>query len=58
MLPQPFLAPVVTTISWKVADICNCQVSTWQRRFLEDLFKTVFALRGRVNFTKSGLLQL
>jgi len=51
MLPQPLLAPVVTTIFRKMADIYNCQVGAWQRRFLRELFKAVFSLRGRINFT-------
>ena len=51
MLPQPLLAPVVSTIFRKMADIYNCRVGTWQRRFLRELFQAVFALRGRVNFT-------
>lgn len=51
MLPQPLLAPVVSTIFRKMADIYNCRVGFWQRQFLEELFRTVFALRGRVNFT-------
>ena len=34
-----------------MADIYNCRVGFWQRQFLEELFRTVFALRGRVNFT-------
>ena len=54
MLPQPLLAPVVSTIFRKMADIYNYQVGAWQRRFLEELFKTVFSLRGRVNFTNLG----
>ena len=51
MLPQPLLAPVVSTIFRKMADIYNCQVGFWQRRFLEELFRAVFSLRGRANFT-------
>ena len=35
----------------KMADIYNCQVGFWQRRFMGELFKTVFSLRGRINFT-------
>ncbi|MCS3937061.1 hypothetical protein GGP80_003069 [Salinibacter ruber] len=34
-----------------MADIYNCQVGFWQRQFLGELFKAVFSLRGRVNFT-------
>jgi hypothetical protein len=34
-----------------MTDIYNCRVGFWQRRFLHELFKAVFALRGRVNFT-------
>ena len=51
MLPQPLLAPVVSTIFRKMADIYNCQIGIWQRRFLQELLQSVFALRGRVNFT-------
>ena len=51
MLPQPLLAPVVSTIFRKMADIYNCRVGFWQRQFLRELFQAVFALRGRVNFT-------
>ena len=38
----------------KRADIYNCQVGIWQRQFLRELFKVVFSLRGRVNFTGAG----
>jgi len=34
-----------------MTDIYNCQVGTWQRRFLRELFKAVLSLRGRINFT-------
>lgn len=51
MLPQSLLAPVVSTIFRKMADIYNCQVGFWQRQFLQKLLRAVFALRGRVNFT-------
>lgn len=51
MLPQPLLAPVVPTIFRKMADIYNYQVGFWQRQFLQELFRTVVSLRGRVNFT-------
>ena len=51
MLPQPLLAPVVSTIFRKMVDIYNCQVGAWQRQFLRELFKAVLSLRGRVNFT-------
>jgi hypothetical protein len=51
MLPQPLFAPVVSTIFRKMADIYNCQVGFWQRQFLQELLRAVFALRGRVNFT-------
>jgi hypothetical protein len=51
MLPQPLLAPVVSTIFRKMADIYNYQVGFWQRRFLQELFRAVFSLRGRLNFT-------
>ena len=42
---------MVSTIFRKMADIYNCQVGFWQRQFLGELFKAVFSLRGRVNFT-------
>ena len=51
MLPQPLLAPVVSTIFRKMADIYNYRVDAWQRRFMGELFKAVFSVRGRVNFT-------
>ena len=51
MLPQPLLAPVVPTIFRKMADIYNYRVDAWQRRFMGELFKAVFSLRGRANFT-------
>ena len=51
MLPQPLLAPVVSTIFRKMADIYNYRVDAWQRRFMGELFKAVFSLRGRANFT-------
>jgi len=34
-----------------MANIHNCRIDAWQRRFLQELFQAVFALRGRVNFT-------
>jgi hypothetical protein len=34
-----------------MADIYNCRVGAWQRRFLLELFKAVLSLRGRINFT-------
>jgi hypothetical protein len=34
-----------------MADIYNYQVGFWQRQFLQELFRTVVSLRGRVNFT-------
>ena len=51
MLPQPLLAPVVSVIFRKMADIYNCPVGFWQRQFLHELFRAVFALRSRLNFT-------
>ena len=51
MLPQPLFAPVVSTIFRKMTDIYNCNIGSWQRRFLQQLFEAVCALRGRVNFT-------
>jgi len=51
MLPQPLLTPVVSTIFRKMADIYNYRVDAWQRRFIGELFKAVFSVRGRANFT-------
>jgi len=51
MLPQPLFAPVVSTVFRKMADIYDCQVDVWQRRFLRELHEAVFSLRGRVSFT-------
>jgi hypothetical protein len=31
--------------------IPDCQVGTWQRKFLSGLFRVLFAMRGWVNFT-------
>ena len=42
---------MVSTIFRKMADIYNCRVGAWQRRFLLELFKAVLSLRGRINFT-------
>ncbi|MCS3634863.1 hypothetical protein GGP57_002196 [Salinibacter ruber] len=42
---------MVSTIFRKMADIYNYQVGFWQRQFLQELFRAVFSLRGRVNFT-------
>ena len=51
MLPQPLFASVVSVIFRKMADIYNCQVGAWQRRFLRELFRVVLSLRGRATFT-------
>lgn len=51
MLPHTLLTPALTCIFAKMAAIHNCTISVWQRSFLTELFQTVFALRGRVNFT-------
>ncbi|NBC19034.1 MAG: hypothetical protein GVY18_17165, partial [Bacteroidetes bacterium] len=51
MLPQPLIAPALTSIFAKMATIYNCSVGSWQRAFMLELFRTVIALRGRVNFT-------
>jgi hypothetical protein len=51
MLPQPLLTPVVTTIFRKMAETYNRQVGFWQRQFLQELFRALLALRGRINFT-------
>ena len=50
MLPQLFFTPVVSTVFRKLDDIYNC-VGFWRRQFLHKLFRAVFALRDRVNFT-------
>lgn len=51
MLPQPLLAPALTYIFAKMTTIHNCTIDAWQRPFLQELFRVLFALRGRVNFT-------
>jgi hypothetical protein len=57
MLPQPLFTPVITTIFEKMSTICNCAVGAWQRRFLQELLRTVFAMRGRVNSCELGPVQ-
>lgn len=51
MLPQPLIAPALTSIFAKMTAIYNCPVGSWHRAFMFELFRTVIALRGRVNFT-------
>ena len=34
-----------------MTDIYNCNIGFWQRRFVQQLFEAILALRGRVNFT-------
>ena len=51
MLPQPPFAPAITHIFAKMTAIHNCHLGAWQRKFLSELFRVLFAMRGRVNFT-------
>lgn len=51
MLPHTLLAPALTYIFAKMTDIHNCTIGRWQRLFLCELFRVLFAMRGRVNFT-------
>jgi len=51
MLPQPLFAPAITHIFAKMTAIHNCHLGAWQRKFLSELFRVLFAMRGRVNFT-------
>lgn len=51
MLPQPLLAPAIEYIFAKMTTIHNSPVGAWQRKFLSELFRVLFAMRGRVNFT-------
>jgi hypothetical protein len=51
MLSQPLLAAAITYIFAKMRIIHNSKVGAWQRRFLQELLRTLFAMRGRVNFT-------
>jgi len=51
MLSQPLLAAAITYIFAKMGIIHNSKVGGWQRQFLQELMRTLFAMRGRVNFT-------
>jgi len=51
MLSQPFLTAAITYIFAKMGLIHNSKVGAWQRQFLRELMETLFAMRGRVNFT-------
>lgn len=51
MLPQPLFAPAIKYIFAKMTAIHNCHLGAWQRKFLSELFRVLFAMRGRVNFT-------
>jgi len=51
MLSQPLLAAALTYIFAKMRLIHNSTVGAWQRRCLQELMRTLFAMRGRVNFT-------
>src|SRR5690554_1711037 len=51
MLTHTLLAPALTYIFAKMADIYNSTLGAWQRRLLLELFEVLFAMRGRVNFT-------
>lgn len=51
MLPQPLLAPAIKHIFAKMRAIHNSPVGAWQRQFVLELFRVLFAMRGRVNFT-------
>jgi hypothetical protein len=51
MPSQPLLAAAITYIFAKMRVIHNSKVGAWQRKFLQELMRTLFAMRGRVNFT-------
>lgn len=51
MLPQPLLAPALTFIFAKMMTMHNCTIGAWKRRFIEEMFHVLIAMRGRVNFT-------
>lgn len=51
MLSQPLLAAAITYIFAKMRTIHNSKVGAWQRQFLSELMRALFAMRGRVNFT-------
>ena len=51
MLAQPLIEAVLNLIFVKMKTIYNTSVEKRQRDFLCELFRTIFALRGRVNFT-------
>lgn len=51
MLSQPLLTAAIIYIFAKMRAIHNSKVGVWQRQFLSELLRTLFAMRGRVNFT-------
>jgi hypothetical protein len=51
MLSQPLLAAATTYIFAKMRVIHNSKVGAWQRKFLPELMRTLFATGCRVNFT-------
>ena len=51
MLAQPLIEAALSLIFVKMKTIYNSHIGKRQRDFLTELFRTVFALRGRVNFT-------
>lgn len=48
---EEFSPAVLSTIFDKMQTISKQAPGKWQRSFLIELFRTVFALRGRINFT-------
>lgn len=51
MLAQPLIEAALSLIFVKMATIYKTHITKRQRDFLVELFRTVFALRGRINFT-------
>jgi len=51
MPSQSLFAPAINYIFAKMTAIHNSCVGAWQRQFLSELFRVLFAMRGRVNFT-------
>lgn len=51
MPAQTILTSVLSGIFAKMADIYNSRIGKRRRDFLAELFRVVFAMRGRVNFT-------
>lgn len=51
MLAQPLIEAALSLIFVKMTTIYNTHITKRQRDFLVELFRTVFALRGRINFT-------